>query len=44
MENKGDEILISIKGDKEKLSVVEKKLKALKELCCCGHDKESGCC
>jgi hypothetical protein len=35
MENQGDKLVITIKGDKEKIAVVEKKLKALKELCCC---------
>jgi hypothetical protein len=42
-ENKGDEIVISIKGDKDKLVVVEKKLKAMKELCC-GDKGEFSCC
>lgn len=37
MENKGTEMVITIKGDKEKIVSVEKKLKALHELC-------SGCC
>lgn len=32
MENKGGEMIISVKGDKEKLASLEKKLKALKEL------------
>ena len=41
LENKGDKLIITITGDKEKLEVVEKKLKAMKELCCCHHD---GCC
>lgn len=49
VENKGTELLISIKGDKEKLAQVEKKLGAIKELCCgggcCGGDgSEEGCC
>jgi len=35
MENKGEELLITVKGNKEKIAAVEKKLKALKELCCC---------
>lgn len=43
IENKGEELIITIKGDKEKLEKVEKKLKALKELCgCCGEDCD--CC
>ncbi|MCJ7740218.1 hypothetical protein MUP32_02790 [Candidatus Microgenomates bacterium] len=43
MENKGEELVITVKGDKEKIIKVEKKLKALKELCCCcGEDCD--CC
>ena len=41
IENKGDEIIISIKGDKEQLITAEKKLNAMKELCCEG---EMSCC
>lgn len=39
MENKGEEMVISIKGNKEKIISLEKKLKALKELhdCCDCH-------
>jgi hypothetical protein len=49
MENKGDKLVITIKGDKEKIAKVEKKLKAMKDLCDCGEegccgDKDSGCC
>jgi len=45
MENKGGELLITIKGDKEKIAAVEKKLKAVKELCCgCGCGDEGHCC
>ena len=46
VENKGTELLISIKGDKEKLAQLEKKLGALKELCCgcCDGESEGGCC
>jgi len=49
VENKGAELIISIKGDKEKLAQVEKKLGALKELCseggCCGGGSgDGGCC
>jgi len=51
IENKGTELIISIKGDKEKLAHVEKKLGALKELCgdsgckCgCDDDSKGGCC
>ena len=44
MENKGEELVITIHGKKEQLAKVEKKLHALKELCCCcGHD-DSHCC
>lgn len=40
MENQGDKLVITIKGDEKKLAIVEKKLKALKELscCCCGEE------
>ena len=41
MENKGEELVITIKGDKEKIAMFEKKLNALKELhsgCCEGED------
>jgi hypothetical protein len=43
IENKGKEILITIKGNEEKLEKLEKKLNALKEFCqnFCG---EEGCC
>lgn len=49
VENKGEELVISVKGDKEKLSALEKKLGALKELCCggdcCNGEKKDGeCC
>lgn len=43
MENKGEELVVTIHGKKENLAVVEKKLKALKELCCCCGD-DSHCC
>lgn len=39
VENKGDELRISVKGEKEKLSKLEKKLGAINELCC-----GEGCC
>jgi len=35
MENLGDKLVITIKGDEKKIAMVERKLKALKELCCC---------
>lgn len=48
IQNKGDELLISVKGDKEKLAQLEKKLGALKELCCgegcCSDESDKGCC
>src|SRR3989339_149035 len=44
MTNKGEELLISVKGDKEKLAHLEKKLGAVKELCCgCCDEEEEGC-
>ncbi len=42
MENQGDKLVITLKGDKEKIFHVEKKLKAFQELCC--GDGENGCC
>lgn len=44
MENQGEKLVITIKGDKEKIAIVEKKLKALKELCCCDCESEKCCC
>lgn len=45
MENKGDSIVITIKGEKEKLEKLERKLKAMRELCGCGEtDDGEGCC
>ena len=43
MENKGEELVITVKGEKEKIAAVERKLKALKELCCCCGDKDHCC-
>ncbi len=43
MENKGEELVITVKGEKEKIAAVERKLKALKELCCCCGDKDNCC-
>lgn len=40
VENKGESLIITIKGEREKISALEKKLKALKELC----GGEDGCC
>ncbi len=48
MENKGEELIITVKGDKEKIASIEKKLKAMEELCgddeCCGGHGGKGCC
>ena len=45
MENKGEELIITAKGSKEVLANLEKKLGAMKELCCdCCGDKEDNCC
>jgi hypothetical protein len=38
MENQGEKIVITLSGDKEKLETVEKKLNAIKELCCSDDD------
>lgn len=43
MENQGDKLVITIKGDKEQLKTVEKKLNAVQELCC-GGEGECNCC
>jgi len=42
MENQGEKLVITIKGDKEKIKSVERKLNAMKELC--GGDCECSCC
>lgn len=42
MENQGDKLVITLQGDKEKIAKVEKKLKALQELCSC--EEENCCC
>lgn len=44
IENKGDELVITIHGKTEKIAIVEKKLKALKELCGCCCDEDCSCC
>jgi hypothetical protein len=45
IENKGEQLVITAKGKKEEIAVLEKKLKALHELtdgcCCCG---DNDCC
>ena len=43
MENKGEELVVTMKGDKEKLAKLERKLKAMKELCCSEGDEGRGC-
>jgi len=46
MMNKGEELVITVKGSKEAVANLEKKLGAMKELCgdcCCGEEK-GGCC
>lgn len=46
VENKGESLVITVKGEKEKIADLEKKLKAIKELCsgedCCSESH--GCC
>lgn len=44
MENKGEELVITAKGSKETIASLEKKLKAVKELCDCGCCCEKGSC
>ncbi len=43
VDNQGDKLVITIKGDKEKIAKMEKKMKAMKELCSCGEDGEECC-
>ncbi|MFH1186670.1 MAG: hypothetical protein V1697_00690 [Candidatus Levyibacteriota bacterium] len=43
MENQGDELVITIKGDKEKIAKMEKKMEAMKVLYGCGEDNEECC-
>lgn len=42
MENKGEQLIITLSGKKETIAKAEKKLKAIKEICCCGKDDD--CC
>lgn len=44
MENQGEKIVITIKGEKDKLEKLEKKLNALKDLHEACDDEEGGCC
>ena len=43
MDNQGDKLVITIKGDKEKIAKMEKKMKAMRELCDCNEDGEECC-
>ena len=43
IENQGDKLIVTIKGEKDKIARVEKKLKAIKELCACGEDSKECC-
>jgi hypothetical protein len=43
MENQGEKLVITIKGDNGKVAEAEKKIKALQELCCCGNEGCSCC-
>ncbi len=43
IENQGGKLVITLSGDAEKIAMVERKLKALKELCHCGEEG-GGCC
>jgi len=43
IKNQGDTLVITVKGDKEKIKHVEKKLNAMKDLCE-GEDECSCCC
>ncbi len=38
MKNQGETLVITVKGDKEKIKHVEKKLNAIRDLCCDGDD------
>jgi hypothetical protein len=40
MENQGDKLVITLSGDKEVIAKVEKKMKAMRELCECGEDSK----
>lgn len=42
MKNHGDSLVITFSGDKDKIAALEKKMKAMKELCC-GEEGESCC-
>ena len=43
MENKGEDLIIAVHGEKEKIAKLEKKLMALKELCCCCGEEDCHC-
>jgi hypothetical protein len=42
MKNQGDKLVITISGEKEKIAKMEKKLDAMKTLCC--DESGSACC
>lgn len=50
--NKGEELVISVKSNKDHIASLEKKLKAMQELCCddeccgngCCREQKGGCC
>ena len=42
MKNSGEELTVTIKGEKDKLALFEKKLNAMKTLCCDEHG--NSCC
>ena len=44
IENKGEELIVTAKGSKESIKTLEKKLNAMKELCCDCCSDEGGCC
>lgn len=44
IENIGEELIITAKGSKENIVDLEKKLKAIKELCGCCCSEEGNCC
>lgn len=44
MKNEGKTLVITVKGDEEKIKKLEKKLKALKDLCDGDCDCGCGCC
>jgi hypothetical protein len=47
-ENQGDKLVVTLSGSKEDVAMLDKKPDAFQVLtsdcCCCGEDKEGGCC